>query len=76
MPLRVHYARTFFRGVQLVRMERGVAYGFKTPAGAPGKVLDYRFDINEVKQPVVDAVTECGWTYQPIIWPRRRRPPP
>ena len=54
-------------------MERGVAYGLKTPTGDPAKVLDYTFDINDVKQPVVDAVTACGWTYQPLIWPRRKR---
>jgi hypothetical protein len=45
----VHFSKSFFRGVQLVRMERGVAYGFKTPTGGPGKVLDYSFDINDVK---------------------------
>ena len=69
---RVHFSSSFFRGVQLVRMERGVAYGLKTPTGGPTKVLDYKFDINDVKQPVIDAVTGGGWTYQPVLRPRRR----
>lgn len=68
---RIHYSRTFFRGVQLVRKEGGVAYGFKTPTGGLAKVLDYKFDIDELKQPVIDTVTASGWTYQPILWPQR-----
>jgi hypothetical protein len=72
---RIHYSRKFFRGVQLVRKERGVAYGFATPTGGLAKVLDYKFDIDELKQPVIDVVTGSGWTYQPILWPRRERPP-
>lgn len=71
---RVYFQRSFFRGVQLVRKERGIAYGFKTPVGGgAGKVLDYSFDIDALKQPVIEAVTAGGWTYQPILWPRRRR---
>ncbi len=69
---RVHFSHSFFRGIQLVKMERGVAYGFKTPTGSgAGKVLAYTFDIAEVKQPVIDAVCANGWTYQPIVWPGR-----
>jgi hypothetical protein len=71
---RVHFQRSFFRGVQLVRKERGIAYGFKTPTGGgAGKALDYSFDIDALKQPVIEAVTAGGWTYRPILWPRRRR---
>ncbi len=68
---RIHYSRSFFRGVQLVRRQREVAYGFRTPVGQPGKVLDYTFDIDEVKQPVIAAVVAAGWTYQPMLWPKR-----
>ena len=70
---RVTFQRNFFRGVQLMRKERGIAYGFKTPAGGgAGKVLDYTFDIDALKQPVIEAVTQAGWTYQPVLWPKRR----
>ena len=70
---RVHFSRSFFRGIQLVKMERSVAYGFKTPiGGGAGKVFAYTFDIVEVKQPVIDAVCASGWTYQPSIWPGRK----
>lgn len=68
---RIHYSRSFFRGIQLVRRQREVVYGLRTPTGQPGKVVDYAFDIDEVKQPVIAAVIAAGWTYQPIIWPKR-----
>lgn len=71
---RVQFTSGFFRGVQIARRERGAAYGFETPTGGgAGKVLDYRFDIDEVKAPVIAAVTGAGWRYQPILWPRRRQ---
>ena len=72
MAPRVRFQRRFFRGIQLVKVEREVAYGFRTPTeGGAGKVLDYRFDIADIKGPVIDAVCAAGWTYRPILWPRR-----
>ena len=68
---RIHYSRSFFRGIQLVRRRREVVYGLQTPAGRPVKAVDYKFDIDEVKQPVIAAVVSAGWTYQPILWPKR-----
>lgn len=72
---RVHFDKRFFRGVQLIRYERGMAYGLRKPFSEPDKVLDYKFNIDDLKQSVIDAVTTCGWTYQPILWPRRRTEP-
>ena len=68
---RIHYSRSFFRGIQLVRRRREVVYGLQTPAGRPVKAVDYKFDIDEVKQPVIAAIVSAGWTYQPILWPKR-----
>lgn len=69
----VHFAFSFFRGVALVKYERGVAYGFRTPTGGVGKTLDYRFDMMELKQPVIDIVTGAGWRFQPALWPYQVR---
>lgn len=70
---RVTFQKISFRGVQLVARERGIGYGFKTSTGGgAGKVLDYSFDIDSLKQPVIEAVTTGGWIYQPILWPKRR----
>ncbi|MGZ8533875.1 MAG: hypothetical protein ACXWYM_25220, partial [Candidatus Binatia bacterium] len=64
----VHFRKTFFRGVVLMRRERGVAYGFKTPLGGGfGKMLDYEFDVGWLKDRVTGVVTGSGWTYQPVL---------
>ena len=71
---RVTFQQSFFRGVQLLRKERGAAYGFQTATlGNPGKTLDYAFDIDALKRPVIEAVTGAGWSYQPALWPTRGR---
>ena len=50
----IHITSTFFRGVVLARREHGLGYGFRTPTGgSPGKVPDYKFDIETVKRPVI-----------------------
>lgn len=68
---KVHFRRSFFRGIQIARLERGVVYGMKGPAGPLAKVVDYKFDIAEVKQPIMAEVLAAGWTWRPILWPGR-----
>lgn len=64
----VQFRKTFFRGVVLMRRERGVAYGFKTPLGGGfGKMLDYKFDVGWLKERVTGVITGLGWTYQPVL---------
>ncbi|MBM3528866.1 MAG: hypothetical protein FJX62_12310 [Alphaproteobacteria bacterium] len=63
--------KTAFRGVQLFKRKRQVAYGFDTPAGGGfGKKLDVDFDLDALKQPVVAAVTAAGWSYAPVARPQ------
>lgn len=31
-----------------------------------GKVYDYRFDVSEMKQPLVEVVTGAGWSFVPV----------
>lgn len=45
-------------GVQLD--EQG---GFK-----PELSYTYRFDVNEMKSPLIAAVTRAGWTWRPTVW--------
>ncbi|MFD2181118.1 hypothetical protein [Rhodoplanes azumiensis] len=64
--------RQGFRGVQLARKKREVAYGFDTPTGGGfGKKLDVRFDLDTLKAPVVATVTQAGWSYVPVLRPWR-----
>ncbi len=56
----------FFKG-QKQEVEFGTAYAFKENL-APGQVYKYRFSTNEIKKPIQDVVTRCGWTYRGIAF--------
>ncbi|MBI2757919.1 MAG: hypothetical protein HYX49_04490 [Chloroflexi bacterium] len=51
-----------FQG-QITSVEFGAAYAF-TEELTPGQVYKYRFNTNEIKKPIQDAVAACGWTYK------------
>ena len=55
-----------FRG-QKQSIEFGTAYAF-TEELAPGQVFKYRFSTNEMKKPIQQAVTSCGWTYTGVAF--------
>ena len=55
-----------FRG-QKQSIEFGAAYAF-TETLAPGQVYNYRFDTREIKKPIQEAVTRCGWTYKGVAF--------
>lgn len=57
-----------FRG-QKQELEFGTAYAF-TETLAPGQVYNYRFSTREMKQPIQEAVTGCGWTYRGVAFGR------
>lgn len=55
-----------FRG-QMTSVEFGTAYAF-TEELAPGQVYKYRFSTNEIKKPIQEAVSACGWSYKGIAF--------
>jgi len=55
-----------FKG-QMTSVEFGAAYAF-TEELAPGQVYKYRFNTNELKKPIQETVTACGWTYKNIAF--------
>ncbi len=59
-------AASAFRG-QKQSVEFGKAYAF-TETLAPGQVYNYHFDTREIKKPIQDAVTGCGWTYKGVAF--------
>jgi hypothetical protein len=59
-------AASAFRG-QTQKIEFGKAYGF-TETLAPGMVYNYRFDTSEIKKPLQEAVSSCGWTYKGVAF--------
>jgi hypothetical protein len=54
---------------QKTSIEFGTAYAF-TEEFKPGQVYNYRFNTNEIKKPIQEAVTACGWTYKGIAFGR------
>ena len=57
---------TKFQG-QMSSVEFGAAYAF-TEELTPGQVYKYRFNTNEIKKPIQDAVTACGWGYKGVAF--------
>jgi hypothetical protein len=53
-----------FKG-QMITVEFGTAFAF-TEELATGQVYKYKFNTNELKKPIQDAVAACGWTYKGI----------
>src|ERR1700674_330522 len=62
----VKLAVSAFRG-QSQSIEFGKAYAF-TETLAPGQIYNYRFDTREIKKPLQEAVTGCGWTYKGVTF--------
>jgi hypothetical protein len=50
---------------QTQEISSGTAYAF-TEELKYGKVYNYRFSTNEIKKPLQQAVTECGWIYKGV----------
>ena len=36
------------------------------PTGELSKA--YKFNLQELKQPIIETVTASGWTWQPVMW--------
>jgi len=57
---------TKFQG-QMTSVEFGTAYAF-TEELSPEQVYKYRFSTNEIKKPIQEAVTACGWNYKGVAF--------
>ncbi len=57
---------SFFRG-QKTSFSFGTGYAF-TENLAPGQVYKYKFNTNELKKPIQDAIAACGWTYKGVTF--------
>ena len=54
-----------FRG-QKQEISFGSGYAF-TENGEFGQVYNYKFSTKEIKSPIQDVVTSCGWTYKGVV---------
>ena len=55
-----------FKG-QSTTVEFGQAFGF-TETLALGQIYKYKFNSNELKKPIQDAVLACGWVYKGVAF--------
>lgn len=56
-----------FRGRTMTSKSFGTAYAFKgvNPLDY-GQVYEYKFDVDEMKDPIAAVVTSNGWTFKPV----------
>ena len=57
---------SFFKG-QKSSVSFGIGTGF-TENLAPGVVYKYKFNTNELKKPIQEAIAACGWTYKGLAF--------
>ncbi len=62
----VNYRKSFFRGRILYKKKLGKGHVMKEPPAEAGEVYEYKFDINEIRQPIVSVVRESGWEWVPV----------
>ena len=58
----------FFRGISFFQYECGAAVGLFFKDGRwTTTAYDYRFHLAEMKNPLIQAVVESGWTFAPVV---------
>jgi hypothetical protein len=62
--LRISQSRSFG---QTQSIQFGTRYGF-TEEVRPGLIYNYKFSTSELKDPIQEAVTACGWTYKGVTF--------
>jgi hypothetical protein len=67
--LRFHWIAA--RGMQFFEFERRRVFGVQLDKS--GKTTGelskaYTFNLQQLKQPIIEAVTGSGWTWQPVMW--------
>jgi hypothetical protein len=60
------FQKAFFRGRILFQKSWEVQYGIKEN-GTLGKVYEYKFDVNRVRDPIVKTIEESGWEFVPVV---------
>lgn len=61
---------SFFKGIQLFQYERSAQYGviYKDGQLKINYAYNYKFNINEVKNPVIQISTGSGWEFRPVVF--------
>ena len=70
-PNDLRFNWTAARGMQFFEFEHRRVFGVQLDAsGKPTGELSkaYTFNLQELKQPIIEAVTASGWIWQPVMW--------
>jgi hypothetical protein len=54
-------SKSMFRGKVIGLKESGKTWGIRKDDLTPGKVVDYSFDVKDVRQPIEQALVSSGW---------------
>lgn len=58
-----------WRGITFRQIERGAIFGLRIENGRPTLMpYTWRFNVMEMKQPVIAIVTQSGWSWRPVIF--------
>jgi len=61
---------SFFKGISFFQYERGAKYGiiYKDGKLKIDYAYNYRFNITEIKNPIIEVITGSGWEFRPTIF--------
>lgn len=63
----LHYGKNSFSGRILFQKSYGTGYGIKDPKSLEiGKVYQYKFDVDEIRGPIIAVVKANGWEWVPV----------
>ena len=63
----IRFNKSAFSGRILFNKSYGIQYGVKDPANpAVNKIYEYKFDIDEIREPIIRTVKEKGWEWVPV----------
>ena len=67
---RLRYIFSFFKGISLFRYERGLHYGvvFKDGKIKIDYAYNYKFKLDEIRNPIVEIITVSGWEFRPVVF--------
>lgn len=65
----VNFNASFFRGIKLFQYNNEKEYGLiiKDNKIKVDKVYEYKLNLQEMKNPIIDIITKSGWVYQPVV---------
>jgi hypothetical protein len=64
----VSFSAEKFQGRTIGSKSFGVGYAFQGVDPLKyGQVYNYRFDVSEMKNPIIEVITTAGWDFTPVV---------